>query len=38
MRVGWADQGPREERGERERETWLPDGYSQIFRSYVFGP
>ena len=18
--------------------TWLPDGYSQIFRSYVFGP
>ena len=20
------------------REPWLPDGYSQIFRSYVFGP
>ena len=19
-------------------EAWLPDGYSQIFRSYVFGP
>ena len=19
-------------------QTWLPDGYSQIFRSYVFGP
>ena len=19
-------------------DTWLPDGYSQIFRSYVFGP
>ena len=24
-------------RWERQ-ETWLPDGYSQIFRSYVFGP
>ena len=24
-----------ERKGER---AWLPDGYSQIFRSYVFGP
>ena len=21
-----------------ETETWLPDGYSQIFRLHVFGP
>ena len=21
-----------------EHQAWLPDGYSQIFRSYVFGP
>ena len=21
-----------------DTHTWLPDGYSQIFRSYVFGP
>ena len=25
--------------GKRKREeSWLPDGYSQILRSYVFGP
>ena len=23
---------------EEERAAWLPDGNSQIFRSYVFGP
>ena len=22
----------------RLRQAWLPDGYSQIFRSYVIGP
>ena len=22
----------------RQQQAWLPDGYSQIFRSYVFGP
>ena len=21
-----------------EHQAWLPDGYSQIFKSYVFGP
>ena len=29
--------GKRKDLG-RGTETWLPDGYSQIFRLYVFGP
>ena len=24
--------------GRKGRNSWLPDGYSRIFRSYVFGP
>ena len=28
----------KDEGGEREGDTWLPDGYSQILRMYVFGP
>ena len=26
------------EGGKWELQAWLPDGYSQIFRLYVFGP
>ena len=25
-------------KGVKARDAWLPDGYSQIFRSYLFGP
>ena len=34
--VGWYHTGPKLH--PNDIKAWLPDGYSRIFRSYVFGP
>ena len=31
-------QQQQKEATQQHQQAWLPDGYSQIFRSYVFGP